>query len=334
MDKKISLTTAEENGRNLTISKEDSKNEDHYVSFSDLVECAGEVTNKTILEWVKHGVLLSAEMSGYVKGIRGKQAWYKVENINRIKTINWFRDYFQKNPSSTLGLEGLKHLLFIFGFKSPEIYHTEKQLILQGKERLTKEIPNFDWFMDMDKVDIIKDTDKVIGSFMDFLKIENVAVKIGLMVMARNFINKQKYNLSLDFIHLLEVVDKFNEKGLEKLQKGLLFIMFPLLFDVGNYPGITTNNIPGITPKGIENINKITQMLPVNDTSFKKFIVHLIKPEMAVTFPLIFLGVRYFMEQHDDYYDFNITEDDFTDNEYQMIENPFKSSFKHARKGQ
>jgi len=62
------------------------------------------VTPKTILDWVKSGVLLPPESSEFIAGMRGRQAFYPDENLKRVEVIAWFRNYFKKKSRP-----GLRH---------------------------------------------------------------------------------------------------------------------------------------------------------------------------------------------------------------------------------
>lgn len=80
-------------------------------------------------DWVREGILLPAESASYEKGHRGVIAPYPDENDGRVRVIAWYRDFFSCVPGKTLGIKGIKHLLFLAGFYDEGIYKNELELI-------------------------------------------------------------------------------------------------------------------------------------------------------------------------------------------------------------
>jgi len=279
----------------------------HLPKIACLAGLAG-VSEKTVHQWINGGVLLPAETSGYEPGIRGRQAAYPVENIHRIEVITWFKISFGKEPSSVLGIEGLKHLLFLFGFSSPEIFKTEKTLISQGADSFKKELSNHDIVlllkegsklneMDMESCFnyVIKALEPLLGKIYEPVRIFSISII--------RWVIKSNPSIVLDFIHSFEDAHKINEAGLKGFQSGLAVLLFMLPFNVGNPKVVDFKSINKSLNDNSDFLRKINLCGMLLNETFSKFVgkknweqfmwfLITPKPEMAALLQAIFLTLR------------------------------------------
>lgn len=297
------------------------------ITLKEMYELTG-YDKKQILKWITVGVLLPKEKEAVSLGGRsGLKSFYPRENIYRLGVLQWYENYFEKSPGKSLGIDGLKHLMFLFGFKSKEIYSNEKEVIKKNVSRLLSEIKstgNIDLIVPEIYDNFLTFDGSSIEVFAPVLRKKTKLVKTLVAAFVRKFTNKIIFKL--DWVDLILNAAKFNEKGFTRIQEGLLAMFFILPFQVGNptliqkyedFLRVEDIQEYKILDKTLNNIYSfLVKIIP--SKGFKSFIEMFIRPENAVLLPLIFIGLRE-SEGVIDYYDFHLDEKDFTEEELNII---------------
>jgi len=112
---------------------------DDFISLKDISEITG-YDPKHILKWVSEGILLpKAKDTISMGGREGLKSSYPKENLKRLQILRWYENFFGKMAGKVGGKDLILHLLFIFGFRSPEIYEVEKKIISSKAQFILKQ---------------------------------------------------------------------------------------------------------------------------------------------------------------------------------------------------